>query len=150
MANDRCGGRGDTALHVASLHGRLETVKLLVEKGADMEMRSDSDGATPLMRAAEGGHADVALALIEAGADIDCTDSNGRPALHWALQYDGEDATSLSSRASAISCSPIFRLRSRPARRGVGVRTQSAHHPVSPRLEAKRMRGGEIAQPRDD
>ena len=47
-------GRGDTALHAACRAGQLETARLLIyEGGADVNVTSDSDGATPLMRCLE-------------------------------------------------------------------------------------------------
>jgi len=41
---------------------------LLIEHGADAAAQ-DGDGLTPLHRASEGGHLDVARLLVEHGAD---------------------------------------------------------------------------------
>jgi ankyrin repeat protein len=58
QASDEYGSLGD-----AALNGHLHVVKYLVEEaGADV-LRVDPDGRTPLMRAAERGHTDVAAYL---------------------------------------------------------------------------------------
>lgn len=59
-------GGGDTALAHAANHGRAETVRLLLDHGADPNRVSD--GASPLMHAAVMGHQDVADMLLTAGA----------------------------------------------------------------------------------
>jgi len=48
--------------------GRVEDVKSLVARGADLHRR-DRDGFTPLMRAANHGHAALVRTLVELGAD---------------------------------------------------------------------------------
>lgn len=48
----------------------MESVKVLVGRGADVNARS-RDGWTPLISAAYAGNADIAKLLIEKGADID-------------------------------------------------------------------------------
>lgn len=49
-------------------HGRLDTVKLLIEAGADVNIQ-DEDGSTALMCAAEHGHGDIVKYLL---AQSDC------------------------------------------------------------------------------
>ena len=49
-----------------------------------MYKRQDKEGGTPLHVAAFQGHADVARALLEAGASMDAVDKQGRTPLHWA------------------------------------------------------------------
>jgi len=44
-------------------------VNLLLDKGADIEI-ANADGVTPIISAAENGHADVMRLLIERGANI--------------------------------------------------------------------------------
>jgi ankyrin repeat protein len=59
-----------TALHEAALHGRRETVDVLLELGADPTRRDHTHRATPAGWADHGGHADLAayLAELEAAA----------------------------------------------------------------------------------
>ena len=49
--NIRSRSHGDTALHVAARYGQPSTIKLLLESGADVEVK-DNDEETPLMKAA--------------------------------------------------------------------------------------------------
>ncbi|HFE39552.1 MAG TPA: ankyrin repeat domain-containing protein [Gammaproteobacteria bacterium] len=74
---------GWTALMHAAKVGDLESVKLLVEKGATVDAR-DSNGWTPMMRAAQKGHVEVVEYLIDKGADVNATTENGWTALMWA------------------------------------------------------------------
>lgn len=66
----------ETPLMRASAHGYLDTVRLLVARGADLN-RADSDGYTTLHHAAEGGHHAVVKFLLDAGADPSRLDASG-------------------------------------------------------------------------
>ncbi|XP_059200003.1 protein phosphatase 1 regulatory subunit 27b [Centropristis striata] len=59
---------GMAALHEAVLSGNLETVKLLVEHGADVHQR-DEEGWTPLHMACSDGFPHIARFLLSVGAD---------------------------------------------------------------------------------
>ncbi|KAL5084943.1 hypothetical protein Trisim1_011297 [Trichoderma cf. simile WF8] len=80
-----------TDLIIASYHGHSALVKLLIEKGADMEAQDD-DGQTPLSRAAENGHEATVKVLIEKGADVEAMDNDGAVPLWWAAE-NGHEAT---------------------------------------------------------
>jgi hypothetical protein len=64
---------------VASLLGFKETVKLLLDSGAEVDARSQ-DRRTPLMLAASKGYKDVVKMLLDAGADPALTDRTGETA----------------------------------------------------------------------
>ncbi len=72
-------------LAVAVLNGDLESVKWLVENGADLEA-SDAFYRTPLLLAAESGRVDIVNYLLEHGADADAYDSKGVTCLMIAYQ----------------------------------------------------------------
>ena len=65
---------------VASLQGHEEVVKLLIEKGAEVN-RTDKAGVTALMAASEQGHGEIVKLLIEKGAEVNRTDEAGETAL---------------------------------------------------------------------
>lgn len=59
---------GVTAVHVAAQGGHLETVKILIQAGADVTVLDDEDRSA-LLLAVKGNYGDVAIALVEGGAD---------------------------------------------------------------------------------
>ena len=61
--------RDNSALHLASFHGRIRVVVWLVRRGANVNLFSEML-STPLVAAAHNGHAEVAELLIEHGADV--------------------------------------------------------------------------------
>ena len=60
---------GETALMAASYAGSIDTVRLLLEAGADVNATDTYQKQTALMWAATEGHADVVKALLDAKAD---------------------------------------------------------------------------------
>lgn len=80
---DRINERGETALHISSKKGDQETVKKLLEQGANPNV-TDFAGWTPLHEACNHGHYNVALALIKAGANINATGLENDTPLHDA------------------------------------------------------------------
>jgi hypothetical protein len=76
-------GNGYTALIWAASRGYAETVRLLVEDGANIDLQS-ADGQTALMRAADNGHFDVVKFLVESGADVNVQTDQGITALRLA------------------------------------------------------------------
>jgi ankyrin repeat protein len=81
---------GATPLMHAAAHGSLDTMRLLLDKGADVNARN-TGGATALMWAVSE-IAKVRL-LIDRGADVNVATSGGRTALMLAALGDGSAET---------------------------------------------------------
>jgi ankyrin repeat protein len=84
-----------SALHHAAWNGQREIVKLLIERGAELDAKEDAFGSTPLGWAAHGGqncvrpgadHVGAIRLLIEAGADIHTTNKWGE-----GILFEGEN-----------------------------------------------------------
>jgi ankyrin repeat protein len=75
---------GQTALHLAAAGGQLDTIKLLLDWGADLEFPTFTTGRTPLHIAAFRGRLDICGFLIEAGASLKATDRQSQSSLQIA------------------------------------------------------------------
>lgn len=84
-----------TALHFAAEHGRVELVKMLLEKGAFVNV-SNFEEVTPLLKAARHAKGDELIPLfIENGADVTLRDEYGRNALHYLSHRPDEKKNSV-------------------------------------------------------
>lgn len=83
--NIKARSNGQTALMLASSHGRVTTCKLLLECGADPSLQ-DFDGSTALMCGSEQGHEDIVRCLLAHRlTDPTTTDNDGLDALKIAM-----------------------------------------------------------------
>lgn len=87
----------ETALMIVSLNGDLESAKLLVERGAEI----NRPGWTPLHYAAAGGHLAVIQYLLDKNAYIDAQSPNGTTPLMMAARQKQISAARLLVEAGA-------------------------------------------------
>ena len=81
---------GMTPLLYASRDGRMDATRMLLDAGADINLR-DANEITPLIAAITNNHPDVARYLIERGADIKAVDWYGRTPLWAAVETRNMD-----------------------------------------------------------
>ena len=94
---NQIGTFGDRPLNLASYHGDVEEISVLIEAGADVNAKGEK-GATPLHDAARGGRVDAIKLLLKCGASPNVTDEFERTPKEYA---------ELSCNPAAID---IFRL----------------------------------------
>jgi uncharacterized protein len=79
---------GLPALLLAARGGHQQILANLLKHGADSEAsRADTFGNTALMEASVRNDTDIALLLLEHGANVLALDAFGDPALNWAAYY---------------------------------------------------------------
>jgi ankyrin repeat protein len=82
---NRLDREGYSPLAYAARVGSIESVRLLVAAGAEVDRLDDYGGWTPLLHAASGGHAAVVRYLLEQGANPNATTRLGYTPLSVAL-----------------------------------------------------------------
>jgi ankyrin repeat protein len=88
------GRYGRTPLSWAAEMGNKALVKLLLEKGAQLDAKG-INGQTPLSWAAEKGHEALVKLLLEEGAELEAKSSNGQTPLSWAVANGHEAVVKL-------------------------------------------------------
>jgi hypothetical protein len=71
-------------LHAAALMGDLEVIRQHIEAGSDLDEAEPSVGSSPLITASVFGRTEAAIALIEAGANVNFQNNEKSTALHTA------------------------------------------------------------------
>jgi uncharacterized protein len=97
-------GRQGTPLLAAAANGRLEIAEVLLEHGADLNIRDTKKKATPLLWATLKGHADLVNLLLDKGADLSAAElkTGMTPLLTAANQGNVEIARILLARGADI------------------------------------------------
>ena len=89
--------KDESPLMIAALKGRMDFVKKLIARGADV----NKPGWTPLHYAATGGHLEIMALLLDQNAYIDAASPNGTTPLMMAAEYGSAEAVKLLLDAGA-------------------------------------------------
>ena len=76
---------GFSALHLAAREGNFEAVRALLDGGALLDQVSGGDGSTALLVATINGHWDLAMELLDRGADPNLASEAGATALYGVI-----------------------------------------------------------------
>ncbi len=90
---------GNTALLVSAREGEMDSARLLLRSGADVEGRGGA--MTPLGAAALRGHAHMARLLLRAGADLNAVGLNDQTPLMNAVKLNRLDTARVLLKAGA-------------------------------------------------
>ncbi len=86
---DQIGRQGGfTALHYAARDGRVEAAGLLLAAGADIDHRTGGDQSSPMLVAIINGNFDLAMSLLERGADPNLVSEDGVAPLFAVLNNE--------------------------------------------------------------
>jgi ankyrin repeat protein len=98
-----------TPLLYAARDGRLDSARLLIAAGADIEI-TDGNGITPLLMAVSNNHMDVARFLIERGSRINVMDWYGRTPLWAAVETRNMDVDNAEPFENGVDRVPVLDL----------------------------------------
>jgi uncharacterized protein len=101
-----CSAELEKQLVAAAYDGNLDSVQLLLRRGANANYQIFDNGTTPLIAAAQKGHIEVAKALLAGGANINLVDHGVGTALFWAA-FEGriEMVNFMLERGALLNCS---------------------------------------------
>lgn len=74
-------------LHEAVISGNLEAVNEHIKSGSNLDEKDPAGGSSPLLTAAVFGRTEIALALIEAGANLNLRNNEGSTPLITAVFF---------------------------------------------------------------
>jgi ankyrin repeat protein len=100
-------GFDDTPMHAAARAGHINILSLLLDHGADVDVR-DENGETPLLRASWAGKREAGWYLINRGADINAAGKRNITPVFVAFRGHVESARMLLERGAVIDIRNIF------------------------------------------
>lgn len=96
---------GMSPLNLTAYTGQLETLKYLINKGADI-FAGDNEGSMALHNAAAGGRFEIVKFLVnEKGVDVNILDNNEVTAVHFAAGRNFQDIVEfLVQKGACVNC----------------------------------------------
>jgi len=74
-------------IHTATIIGDLDAINQHIKAGSDLNIKEPTGGSTPLISAIVFGKMDVAMILIEGGADVNIPNNDGSTPLYCAAFF---------------------------------------------------------------
>ena len=117
---------------LAATKGDTDIIIEMLKQGMPIDAGGETESGTALMRAASHGHLDIAILLLNHGADANLTDAGGMTALMWAVSslhpdlvrylveheadlnvrtHSGKNATDLAAEAVSFFAARLERAR---------------------------------------
>jgi len=125
---------GMTPLMYAARDGRADTVRMLLDAGAEINAR-DANDITPLITAIGNNHPEVATYLIDRGADVNKVDWYGRTALFTAVETRNMDVDNAPPFENSINRAPYLPLIQRLIDKGANVNARTKEQlPIRPQF----------------
>ena len=87
--------RGHRLLHCAASCGAVDAVRILLDRGGDVNVLNN-ERETPLLCAFRAGYLTIIKLLIRNGADFGIPSETGETALHWLIGLSKEDIPEIS------------------------------------------------------
>ena len=116
-----------TPLLYAARDGRIESAKVLLAAGAEIE-HADANGVTPLLMAITNNHVDMARYLIDQGANVKAVDWYGRTPLWAVIELRNMDVDS-STFENGVDRGPALELIKVLLDKGVDVNARTKEVP---------------------
>jgi ankyrin repeat protein len=116
-----------TPLLYAARDGRIESARLLLAAGAEIE-HTDANGITPLLMAITNNHIEMARYLIDRGASVKAVDWYGRTPLWAAVETRNMDVDS-STFENGVERAPVLELIKVILDKGVDVNARTKETP---------------------
>ena len=95
----------------AARTGNVEAMKVLVDRGADVNAKETARGTTPLMWAADEGHPAAVKLLIERGADIAARSNPAQRGRGPALGKANDPRKAVAAQGAALAAGAALDLR---------------------------------------
>jgi len=73
-------------INLAAAQGDLNTIKTLLQNGANINARSANGNYTPIILASANGYFDIVKYLVDSGANINARNNQGKSALNFAYE----------------------------------------------------------------
>ena len=116
-----------TPLLYAARDGRVESARILLASGADID-HTDANGITPLLMAISNNHLEMARFLIERGANVRAVDWYGRTPLWASIELRNMDVDS-STFENGVDRGPVLELIKLLLDKGVDVNARMKEVP---------------------